>query len=89
MFLGVVLSSFFTRSFFSGLAVFVAFAAGMGTLMIGLSVVAGLSEGSLSLGHYAAPARTLGSVAFVLIGLYVTWYTLRSFGYISAGALFG
>ena len=82
VFLGVVLSSFFTGSFLSGLAVFAAFAAGMGTLMIGLSVVAGLTEGSLSLGRYAAPVRTIGSVAFVCIGLYVTWFTLRSFGYL-------
>ena len=82
VFLGVVLSSFFTGTFLSGLAVFAAFAAGMGTLMIGLSVVAGLTEGSLSLGRYAAPIQTIGSAAFVLIGLYVTWFTLRSFGYL-------
>ncbi|WP_202593529.1 cytochrome c biogenesis protein CcdA [Halococcus sediminicola] len=89
VFLGVVLSSFFTESFLSGLAVFAAFAAGMGTLMIGLSVVASLTEGSLSLGRYAAPVRTIGSVAFVLIGLYVTWYTLRSLGHLSAGEIIG
>ncbi|MFB9809194.1 cytochrome c biogenesis CcdA family protein [Haladaptatus pallidirubidus] len=82
VFLGIVLSSFFTAGFLSGLTVFVAFSAGMGTLMIGLSVVAGLSKGSLSLGQYAARAQTLGSAAFVLIGLYVTWYSLRSFGYV-------
>jgi cytochrome c biogenesis protein CcdA len=87
VFLGLVLSSFFTGTFLSGLTIFVAFAAGMGTLMIGLSVVASLSDGSLSLGQYAAPARTFGSAAFVLIGLYMTWYTLRSFGYLSAGSL--
>ncbi|GAA0469884.1 integral membrane transporter [Halococcus dombrowskii] len=89
VFLGVVLSSFFTGSFLSGLAVFAAFAAGMGTLMVGLSVVASLTEGSLSLGRYAAPVRTVGSAAFVLIGLYVTWYTLRSLGYLPDGALLG
>ncbi|SIR91690.1 Cytochrome c biogenesis protein CcdA [Haladaptatus litoreus] len=88
IFLGIVLSSFFTAGLLSGLAVFVAFAAGMGTLMIGLSVVASLSKGSLSLGQHAACARTLGSSAFVLIGLHVTWFTLRSFGYISVGELF-
>jgi cytochrome c biogenesis protein CcdA len=89
VFLGIVLSSFFTGSFLSGLAVFAAFAAGMGTLMIGLSVVASLSKGSLSLGQYAAPARTIGSAVFVFIGLYVTWYTLRSFGHVSASTLVG
>ncbi|EMA46881.1 putative integral membrane transporter [Halococcus morrhuae DSM 1307] len=89
VFLGVVLSSFFTGSFLSGLAVFAAFAAGMGTLMIGLSVVASLTEGSLSLGRYAAPVRSVGSAAFVLIGLYVTWYTLRSLGHLSAGEIIG
>jgi cytochrome c biogenesis protein CcdA len=89
VFLGIVLSSFFTGSFLSGLAVFAAFAAGMGTLMVGLSVVASLTEGSLSLGRYAAPVRTVGSAAFVCIGLYVTWYTLRSLGYLPAGELIG
>ncbi|WP_423744234.1 integral membrane transporter (plasmid) [Haladaptatus sp. SPP-AMP-3] len=82
VFLGIVLSSFFTTGFFSGLSVFVAFSAGMGTLMIGLSVVAGLSKGSLSLGQNAARAQMLGSAGFVLIGLYMTWYTLRSFGHV-------
>jgi cytochrome c biogenesis protein CcdA len=89
VFLGVVLSSFFTGSFLSGLAVFAAFAAGMGTLMVGLSVVASLTEGSFSLGQYAAPVRTVGSAAFVCIGLYVTWYTLRSLGYLSASTIVG
>ena len=89
VFLGVVLSSFFTGSLLSGLAVFAAFAAGMGTLMVGLSVVASLTEGSLSLGRYAAPVRTVGSAAFVFIGLYVTWYTLRSLGYLPNGPLLG
>lgn len=89
VFLGVVLSSFFTESVRSGLAVFAAFAAGMGTLMVGLSVVASLTEGSLSLGRYATPARTVGSAAFVLIGLYVTWYTLRAFDLLPAIALAG
>jgi cytochrome c biogenesis protein CcdA len=89
VFLGVVLSTFFTESFRSGLAVFAAFAAGMGTLMVGLSIVASLTEGSLSPGRYAAPARTVGSAAFVLIGLYVTWYTLRAFDLLPSIALAG
>lgn len=89
VFLGIVLSSFFTRSFSSGLSIFVAFSTGMGTLMIDLSVVAGLSKRSISLGQYAATARGIGSVAFVFIGLYVTWYSLRSFGYVSPVTLFG
>lgn len=89
VFLGLVLSSFFTAGYLNGFAVFGAFAAGMGTLMIGLSVVASFSEGSLSLGQYATPARTLGSTVFILIGIYVTWYTLRSFGYVSPGTIFG
>jgi cytochrome c biogenesis protein CcdA len=89
VFLGVVLSSFFSGTFRSGLAVFAAFAAGMGTLMVGLSVVASLTEGSLSLGRYAAPARTVGSAAFVFIGLYVTWYTLRAFDFLPTTVLAG
>lgn len=89
VFLGLVLSSFFTAGYLNGLAVFFAFAAGMGTLMIGLSVVASLSRGALSLGRYTSIARTVGSTAFVIIGIYITWYTLRSFGYIAPGALFG
>lgn len=87
VFLGLVLSSFFTNSFLSGLAIFVAFAAGMGTLMVGLSVVASLSSGTPSLGRYAAPVRIVGSAAFVLIGVYMTWYSLRAFGFLSAGTL--
>jgi cytochrome c biogenesis protein CcdA len=82
LFLGVILSVFTTDGIVSGLAVFGAFAAGMGTLMIGVSVLTAVTGRSYSLGRYAHHVRTLGSLGFILIGGYVTWYTLTAFGYL-------
>lgn len=89
VFLGVVLTSFTTQGFFDGLAIFGSFAAGMGTLILGISVAARVTGNTLSLGQYSQAARLLGSVVFVLLGVYVTWYSLRSFGYLPAGVLLG
>jgi cytochrome c biogenesis protein CcdA len=86
VFFGLILSTFTTDSLISGLAMFVAFAAGMGTLMIGVSVAARVTGQSISLGRYGQHLQTGGSVAFMLIGLYVTWFTLRSFQFLSGGA---
>lgn len=82
LFLGVILSVFVTDGVVEGLAVFGAFAAEMSTLMIGVSVLIAATGRSYSLGRYAHRVRTLGSLAFVLIGGYVTWYTLTAFGYL-------
>lgn len=82
LFLGVILSVFATDGIVEGLAVFGAFAAGMSTLMIGVSVLIAATGRSYSLGWYAHRVRTLGSLAFVLIGGYVTWYTLTAFEYL-------
>jgi cytochrome c biogenesis protein CcdA len=82
LFLGVILSVFTTDGIVDGLAVFGAFALGMGTLMIGVSVLTATTGRSFSLGRYAGRARVLGSIGFVLIGSYVTWYTFISFGYL-------
>lgn len=82
VFLGVVLSVFVTDGVIDGLAVFVAFASGMSTLMVGISVLTATTEDSISVGRYGNKLRPVGSAAFVLIGLYVTWFTLRSFGYL-------
>lgn len=89
VFLGIVLTSFTTQGFLDGLAVFGSFAAGMGTLILGISVAARVTGNTLSLGQYGQAARLLGSTVFVLLGIYVTWYSLRSFGYLPAGAIFG
>ena len=82
LFLGVILSVFTTDGIVDGLAVFGAFAAGMGTLMIGVSVLTAVTGQSYSLGRYAHRVRTLGSFGFILIGGYVTWYTLTAFKYL-------
>ncbi|MFD1513385.1 cytochrome c biogenesis protein CcdA [Halomarina rubra] len=79
VFLGVVLSSFSTAGFAQGLLVFLAFGAGMGTLMIGVSVVMHLGQTTVSLGTYASRVHRLGGLALVGIGLYVSWFTLVSF----------
>lgn len=89
VFLGVVLTSFATDGVLAGLAVFGAFGAGMGTLVLGVSVVARVTGDSVALGQYGRAARLAGSTAFVVIGVYVTWYSLRSFGFVGRGALFG
>ena len=82
VFLGVVLSAFAARGIASGIAVFGAFALGMGTLMIGVSIVAAAGDGSISPGRYVRPVRIAGSVGFLLLGVYVTWFSLVSFGYL-------
>lgn len=82
VFLGVVLSVFATDGLVEGLTVFAAFAGGMSTLMVGLSVLTATTERTISLGGTGSKLRPVGSAAFVLIGLYVTWFTLRSFGYL-------
>ena len=82
LFLGVILSVFTTDGIVDGLAVFGAFAAGMGTLMIGVSVLTAVTGRSYSLGRYTHRVRTFGSLGFILIGGYVTWYTLTAFGYL-------
>ncbi len=89
VFLGMVLTSFTTHGFVDGLAVFGAFAAGMGTLVLGVSIAARVTGETLPLGRYGRKARLVGSVSFVLIGLYVTGYSLRSFGYLPRSAFLG
>lgn len=82
LFLGVVLSVFATDGVIEGIAVFGSFAAGMSTIMIGVSILTEATGQSFSLGQYASRVRTLGSLGFILIGSYVTWYTLTAFGYL-------
>lgn len=79
VFLGVVLSSFSTAGFAQGLLIFLVFGAGMGTLMIGVSIVMHLGQTTVSLGAYASRVHRLGGFALVGIGLYVSWFTLVSF----------
>lgn len=82
LFFGVILSVFATDGIIGGVAVFGSFAAGMNTLMIGVSILTATTGRSISLGRYAGRVRVLRSIGFVLIGSYVTWYTLISFGYL-------
>lgn len=79
VFLGLVLSSFSTTGFWQGIAVFGAFSLGMGTLVVGATLVVQLADGSVSLGAHAGTVRRIGGVAFVAIGCYVTWFTAVSF----------
>ena len=82
LFLGVILSVFATDGIIGGLAVFGSFAAGMSTLMVGVSILTATTGQSVSFGRYAGQIRVLGSIGFVIIGSYVTWYTLISFNYL-------
>ena len=82
LFLGVILSVFATDGVIDGVAVFGSFAAGMSTLMVGVSVLTAATGHTYSFGRYARQIRTFGSLAFILIGAYITWYTLVSFGYL-------
>ena len=82
VFLGVIVSAFVTEGIETGVGVFLAFIAGMATLLIGTSIAAASTNYRPSLGQYVGRARIAGSVAFVTIGAYVTWFSLRSFGYV-------
>lgn len=82
LFLGVILSVFATGGFVDGIAVFIAFAGGMSTLMIGVTMLTAATGSSISVGQYSQPIKKIGSIAFVGLGLYVTWYSLVSFGYL-------
>jgi cytochrome c biogenesis protein CcdA len=79
VFLGRVLTSFTREGFAQGIAVF---GAGMGTLVLGVSVAARVTGETASLGRYGRVARLARSTGFVVIGTYVTGYSLRSFGYL-------
>jgi cytochrome c biogenesis protein CcdA len=82
VFLGVVLSAFVSEGLATGMAVFGAFVTGMGALMIGVSLVTATTGRSISLGRYTSRVRVVRSVALVLVGGFVTWYTLRAAGYL-------
>ncbi|PSP74299.1 integral membrane transporter [Halobacteriales archaeon QS_3_64_16] len=82
VFLGLIVSAFVAEGVGVGLGMFGAFIAGMATLLIGISIAAASSSFSFSPGQYVGRARTLGAVAFVAVGVYVTWFSLVSFGYL-------
>ena len=82
VFLGVIIPVFATDGVLDGLAVFAAFALGMSTLMIGVTVFTAATGRSVSFGRYAGRIRVGGSIVFVVLGSYITWYTLESFAYI-------
>jgi cytochrome c biogenesis protein CcdA len=82
VFLGLIVSAFIAEGVGVGLGMFGAFIAGMATLLIGISIAAASSNFSVSPGQYVGRARTVGAVAFVAVGAYVTWFSLVSFGYL-------
>jgi cytochrome c biogenesis protein CcdA len=82
VFLGLIVSAFVAEGLGVGLGMFGAFIAGMATLLIGVSIAAASGSLSVSPGRYVGRARTLGAVAFVAVGAYVTWFSLVSFGYL-------
>lgn len=82
VFLGVIIPVFVTNGVADGLAVFGAFAMGMSTLMVGVTVFTATTGRSISLGRYAGRVRVVGSSVFIILGIYITWYTLESFAYI-------
>jgi len=82
VFLGVVVSEFAAAGVATGVGVFVAFVAGMGTTMVALTTFVAATGRTVSLGRHTGRVRLAGSVAFVLVGGYVTWYSLTAFGYL-------
>lgn len=78
VFLAVVATTFGDASALSGMAVFVAYALGMGTILTGLAVAIALARRSLATAfRRAVPAvARLGGVLVVAAGAYVTWYAV-------------
>lgn len=78
IFLAAVATTFRDASLLSGLAVFVAYALGMGTVLTALAVVMALAQQPLAAAfRRAVPFVTrAGGGLLVLAGAYVTWYAV-------------
>lgn len=76
VFLVVVTNTFETSSFASGLAVFVAYALGMGLVLMVITLALSLAKGSLvrSLRRALPHINTISGVLLVIAGAYVAWY---------------
>jgi cytochrome c-type biogenesis protein len=78
VFLAAVASTFEDASVASGLAVFVAYALGMGTVLTGLAVAIGLARRPLvaALRRATPVIARAGGVLLAVAGAYVTWYAI-------------
>jgi len=78
VFLAVVATTFDDASVVSGMAVFVAYALGMGTVLTGLAVAIALARRSLAAAfRRAVPVMArLGGLLLVVAGAYVSWYAV-------------
>ena len=78
VFLAAVVTTFQDASFLSGMAVFVAYALGMGTVLTGMAVAMSLARGPLAHGpRRLVPLMTrLAGVLLAVAGAYVTWYAV-------------
>jgi cytochrome c biogenesis protein CcdA len=78
VFLAVVATTFSDTSVLSGMAVFLAYALGMGTILTGLAVALAVARRPLAAGfRRAVPVVTrLGGVLLVVAGAYVSWYAV-------------
>jgi cytochrome c biogenesis protein CcdA len=76
VFLVVVTNTFETSSFVSGLAVFLAYALGMGLVLMVITLALSLAKGSLvrSLRRALPHINTISGVLLVIAGAYVAWY---------------
>lgn len=78
VFLAAVATTFEDASVLSGLAVFVAYALGMGTVLTGLAVAMGLARRPIgaTLRRATPVIARAGGVLLAVAGAYVTWYAL-------------
>lgn len=76
VFLAAVATTFSDASLVSGLAVFVAYGLGMGTVLTGLAVAIGLARRPIrsALRRAAPVVARLGGALLAVAGVYVTWY---------------
>jgi len=78
VFLAVVATTFGDASVGSGMATYVAYALGMGTVLTGLAVAIALAHGTLTTAfRRAVPVvARLGGLLLVMAGAYVSWYAV-------------
>ncbi|MGH9155626.1 MAG: cytochrome c biogenesis CcdA family protein [Acidimicrobiales bacterium] len=78
VFLAAVATTFEDASFLSGMAVFVAYALGMGTVLTGLAVAMVAARGPLAHGsrRLAPVMARLAGALLAVAGAYVTWYAV-------------
>lgn len=88
IFLAVVLQAVSTSSLTEGVLIFISYALGMGTAMLGISISAATSK-DLILSRYkglTAHFRTLSAVVLIAAGVYIIYFQLSG-GLLAIGAL--